>query len=187
MEDETHLDTFLGCLEVDDVPNRIQVLQSPDKHHVRRETQGERKRRRRAGSRDEDGGQQVSAGTQSFSIPGSDDDEGAEIDKEAWRDKRSKTHIGLDVLVLQVEPVRRAQKQTRVIKSVSVPARLGPHRETRQGFNPDEKKKKKHIRMLPDIDPDDGHVRGQDRILILGGDDLELAVGLVVGLEVPSG
>jgi hypothetical protein len=41
--------------------------------------------------------------------------------------------------------------------------------------------------MLPNIDPDDRHVRGQDRILVLGGDDLELAVGLVVGLEVPSG
>jgi hypothetical protein len=36
--------------------------------------------------------------------------------------------------------------------------------------------------MLPNIDPDDRHVRGQDRILVRGGDDLELAVGLVVGL-----
>jgi hypothetical protein len=29
MEDETHLDAFLGFLEVDDVPDRVQVLQSP--------------------------------------------------------------------------------------------------------------------------------------------------------------
>jgi len=41
---------------------------------------------------------------------------------------------------------------------------------------------KKNVRMFPNIDPDDGHVRGQHRILVLGGDDLELAVRLVVGL-----
>lgn len=107
------------------------------------------------------------------------------MDKEAWRDKRSKTHIGLDVLVLQVEPVRRAQKKVDAHISPG-PSIIGNHTDTRQGFN-SAKRKKKHIRMLPNIDPDDRHVRGQDRILVLGGDDLELAVGLVVGLEIPSG
>ena len=38
-------------------------------------------------------------------------------------------------------------------------------------------------RMLPDIDTDDGDVRGEDGILVLGGDDLDLAIRLVVGLR----
>lgn len=74
---------------------------------------------RRAGSMDEDEGTASVSGHAKF-FPGSDDDEGAEMDKEAWRDKRSKTHIGLDVLVLQVEPVRRAQKRS-MLTSVPVP------------------------------------------------------------------
>ena len=38
-------------------------------------------------------------------------------------------------------------------------------------------------RMLPDVDTDDGDVRGEDGILVLGGDDLDLAIRLVVGLR----
>jgi hypothetical protein len=72
--DETHLDTFLGFLEVDDVPNGVQVLQSPEKHHARREAQGDRKIGRRAGSMDEDEGTASVSGHAKF-FPGSDDDE----------------------------------------------------------------------------------------------------------------
>ena len=38
------------------------------------------------------------------------------------------------------------------------------------------------LRVFPDIDSDDGDVRGEDGVLVLGGDDFETLGLLVVGL-----
>lgn len=64
--------------------------------HRERPRDGERERGERdEGMRTRD--KQVSAGTQSYS-PGSDDDEGAEMDNEAWRDNGARLTSGLTFL-----------------------------------------------------------------------------------------
>jgi hypothetical protein len=113
----------------------------PNKHHARM-VPGQRKRRRERDEGMKTRDEQVSAGTQSFSIPGSDDDE-----ERRWTKRhggiRSKTHIGLDVLVLQVEPVRRAQKKYDAHISPGSQYNREPHRHPVR-IQPSQKKEETH-------------------------------------------